>query len=37
MEECTCEDPKIHTDENGINYCEKCKVEVEILRKPNKD
>ena len=28
---CDCVNPKIHTDKNGINYCKKCKVEVEIL------
>lgn len=28
---CSCKDPEIHTDENGINYCKKCKVEVALL------
>jgi hypothetical protein len=36
MAGCKCDNPEIHTDENGINYCKKCKVETELLRKPNK-
>lgn len=29
---CSCIDPKIFTDEHGINFCEKCKVEIETFR-----
>ena len=30
-EDCACDDPEIHTDENGINYCKECKVEVALV------
>ena len=32
---CQCDNPKIHTDKHGINYCKKCKVETELI-KPKK-
>lgn len=30
--ECNCDNPEVHTDANGINYCKKCKVEIELLK-----
>jgi hypothetical protein len=29
---CKCIDPTMHTDENGIHFCQKCKVEIETFR-----
>ena len=34
IKECNCTNPTIYTDKNGINYCEKCKCETEILSQP---
>ena len=32
ISECECVNPSIYTDEHGINYCKKCKVETSLFK-----